>query len=66
MAERVPRAALGGTAVPSSCPSLALGYKSNARTGLSEEPAASCRWTYRKMSNPEGDDSRRELWAFIG
>ena len=27
-----------------SYPSLALGYKSDARTGLSEEPAASCRW----------------------
>ena len=34
-----------------SCPSLALGYDSVARTGLLEEPAASCRWTYRKMSN---------------
>jgi hypothetical protein len=34
-----------------SCPSLALGYKSVARTGLSEEPAASRRWTCPKTSN---------------
>ena len=35
----------------SSCLSLALGYNSVTRTGLSEEPAASYRWTSRKRSN---------------
>ena len=44
-----------------SCPSLALGYDSVARTGLSEEPAASCRWTSRKCPNSRRGTAIQEI-----